>query len=123
MTTADTDRHVRPFAEFLQEQRKGAAHADLSEGLNELVAAVVEHHKGGELTLKITVKPATKGAGNVVEVTDKVTLKLPEAERGGAIFFADSNANLSRSNPDQPELPLRAVADPESDADEDKEAK
>lgn len=118
---SDTDRHVRPFAEFLQEQRKGAAHLELSEAMNELVAAVIEHGKGGDLTLKISVAPAAKGAGNIVKVTDKVTLKAPEADRAGAIFFADRNANLSRSNPDQPELPLRAVAD--SDNDEAKEAK
>lgn len=112
------ERHVRPFAEFLQEQRKGAAHAEVSEALNELVAAVVEHRKGGELTFKVSVKPAGKGTGNVVEVVDKVSVKLPEAERGGAIFFADANANLSRSNPDQPELPLRAVADSSSEVED-----
>lgn len=120
---SDTDRHVRPFAEFLHEHRKGAAHVEMSESLNELVAAVVELGKPGDLTLKITVAPAAKGAGNVVKVTDKVSLKAPEADRPGAIFFADSNANLSRSNPDQPELPLRAVADAEPDQDETREAK
>lgn len=117
------ERHVRPFAEFLQEQRKGAAHVEVSEALNELVAAVVEHRKGGTLTLKISVKPAGKGTGNVVEVTDKISVAAPEAERGGAIFFADGNANLSRSNPDQPELPLRAVDTPDRDEAAEREAK
>lgn len=121
---SDTERHVRPFAEFLHEQRGGAAALEVSERFNELVAAVIEHGKGGELTLKIAVKPAAKGAGNVVQVTDTCTTKLPEGDRPAAIFFADDDGNLRRNNPNQPELPLRAVADPESDEDEgNKEAK
>ena len=118
----DNERHVRPFAEFLHEQRGGAAAVEVSERFNELVAAVMEHGKGGELILKIAVKPAGKGAGNVVTVTDTCTTKLPEADRPTAIFFADDDGNLSRSNPNQPELPLRAVADPETH-DETQEAR
>ena len=33
------DRHVRPFAEFLQSHARGALHDALSEGLSELIEA------------------------------------------------------------------------------------
>lgn len=110
---ADAERHVRPFAEFLIEQRKGAAHNEMSEGLNDLIDAVVTHGKGGELTLTIKVKPADKGARMVV-VTDRVAVKLPESDRPAAFFYVDDQSNLSRSDPNQPQLPLRAVDTPEA---------
>lgn len=107
-------RHVRPFADWMVEQRKGALANDMAEGLNELVDAVNSHHKAGTLTLKISVKPAHSGDGMVV-VTDDVTVKLPESERVPVIYFVDGDANLSRANPAQPELALREVPPPATD--------
>lgn len=61
------------------------------------------------MTLKVTVKPTSKtGTGSVV-VRDDVTVKLPAPARVESLYFVDKNANLSRSNPSQPQLPLRAV--------------
>lgn len=111
-----SDKHVRPFAEFLQEQRGGAAHNEVSDAFNELVAAVQQYAKPGELTLTIKVKPAATGGGTVF-VTDKVTLKAPEGDRPAALFFIDADANLSRRDPNQPELPgmrvIEGAHDPE----------
>lgn len=104
----------KPFAMFVQEQRGGALHAELSEALAELVAACLEHDKSGTLTLKINVAP-TKAAGTV-QVSDDVTLKAPQGSRGAALFFTDSSGNLSRRNPAQPELPLREIAATRPDA-------
>lgn len=104
-------RHVRPFAEWMHDQRKGSLASELAEGLNTLVDAVNVHHRGGTLTLKVTVKPASNGDGMVM-VTDEVTVKPPEAERPAVIYFVDGDANLSRANPAQPELPLREVPRP-----------
>lgn len=113
------EKHVRPFSEWLVEQRQGRAHAEASAALNELIAAVGTHNKGGTLTLSVSVKPAATGGGTVL-VQDKVSLKLPEAERPMALFFIDENDNLTRSDPRQPSLPLRAVDAPDED---DTEAK
>lgn len=98
----------KPFAAFVQEQRAGALHAELSDGLGELVRAASLTDKPGTLTLTVKVTPTKDGA--TVIVTDKVTLKLPDGERGGAIFFFDQEGNLSRRNPAQPELPFRDVS-------------
>ena len=78
---------------------------ELTESLGELVAAVIEQRKAGSLVLTVKVTPNKDGV--TVLVTDKVKLTKPEAERGGAIFFVDAFGSLSRSNPLQPELPLR----------------
>jgi len=100
---------VKPFAQFLQEQRNGNLHSELSEKLQELVAAVIEHDKGGTLTLTVSVKPAGNGINLVV--SDDVKCKAPEADRPVALFYADSAGNLSRRDPRQPELPLREIND------------
>ncbi len=105
MTPEDGPR--KPFAAFVQEQRSGGLHGELSDGLAELVSAVREHQKGGTLVLTIKVTPNKDGS--TVTVTDKVAVKAPEGERGAAIFFVDDAGNLSRRNPYQQELPLKEV--------------
>lgn len=120
-----TERHARPFAEFLREQRSGTTHDELSQGLNDLLEAVSETGKAGQITLTVKVKPAAKGNHSMVSVADTVAVKLPQGERGEAIFFIDDDFNLTRDNPNQPSLPLREVpkagkdraADPESEED------
>ena len=113
--TEEDGRHVRPFAEWMVDQRKGALASELADGLNALVDAVNTHHKGGTLTLKVSVKPASKGDGMVV-VSDDVTVKLPDGDRPEVIYFVDGDSNLSRANPAQPSLPLREVPQPDTTA-------
>lgn len=97
----------KPFAAFVQEQRNGGLHGELSDSLVELVSAVQEHGKAGSLVL--TVKVAPNKDGMTVTVTDKIKVTLPEGERGAAIYFIDADGNLSRRNPMQTELPLKEV--------------
>ncbi len=95
------DGERKPFAQFLQEQRRGGLHGELSEALQELVRAVEEHRKAGTVTL--TVKVAPFGDGTVA-ITDRVVLKAPEGERGSGIFFTDADGNLHRQDPRQLEI-------------------
>lgn len=97
----------KPFAAFLQEQRGGGLHGELSDALAQLVQAVSEHRQPG--TLALTIKIAPNKDGVTVTVTDKLNLKVPEGERGAAIFYADPDGNLLRRNPNQIELPLQSV--------------
>lgn len=102
------DEAPKPFSQFLIEQRGGGLHGEVSEKLQTLVAAVAEHGKAGTLTLTISVKPVEGNLGQYV-VSDDVKVKAPEPARGASLFFADDVGNLSRSDPRQPELPLREV--------------
>lgn len=106
-TTEDEDAgpHVRPFAEFLQQQRRGVLHGEMSEALHELLQAVKDTGKAGKLQLTINVKPAAKGNAEQVLISDLVATKKPAVERPESIFFLDDAGNLSRSDPRQPELP------------------
>ena len=99
---------VRPFSAFLVEQRKGRLHAEASDGFRELVAAVRDTRMKGSIVITIEVKP-TKG--DHLAVTDKCVVKIPHAT-GESLFFVDRDGNLSRSDPNQPELPM-SVAKPQ----------
>lgn len=101
----------RPFNQWLLEQRGGSLHGELSDRMQELVAAVAIEGKTGSLTITIKVSPAAAGTNQFV-VTDDVKVKSPEPERGASLFFADPAGNLSRSDPRQPELPLREATKP-----------
>ena len=116
------DKQVRPFADWLMEQRQGLLHAELTDALNELVAAVNEHSKGGELVLRVKVKPATKSSHGAVAVADDVMLKKPVGDRAEALFFVDKHSNLTRENPLQPRLPLREVPAPGASPESSEEA-
>lgn len=100
---------ARPFTDFLREHRHGKTHDDLSVALNELVAAVAETNKGGELVLKVKIKPAGREASGAVIVTDEIQVKAPKVERGESIFFVTPENNLTRQDPNQQRTELREV--------------
>lgn len=96
----------RPFMDLLREQRSGLAHEELTEGLQELVEAVVSERKAGKLVLTMTVKP--NGDGTVM-VTDDVKVTAPKPTRGSSLFFVTPENNLQRQDPKQQSLPLREI--------------
>jgi len=98
---------ARPFMDLLREHRNGLTHDELSDALQELVAAVAEERKAGTLTLKITVKPQGDGA---VMVMDEVKVVPPKKTKGGSLFFVTPENNLQRQDPRQADLPLRAIS-------------
>lgn len=98
---------ARPFMDFLREHRSGATHDELSDKLQDLVAAVVEEGKGGTLTLSIKISP--KGKHDGLEVAAEVKLAAPKPVAGTSIFFASPENNLVRQDPRQATMELREV--------------
>lgn len=99
---------VKPFGQFLHEQRNGALHDDLSRALVELVQGCVETGKKGTLTLKVTIDP--NDDEETLSIVDDVIVKVPKPTTKAGLFYFDEEGNLMRRNPRQPELPLREVA-------------
>lgn len=97
------DPQIRPFADFLRDLAGGTTHDEMSEAVWDLVARVRDTGKKGTVTLTILVEP-TKGDTTMLTVSDEIKLKLPEHSRRPSVFFSDGQGNLSRSNPNQPEL-------------------
>lgn len=98
----------RPFMDFLREHRNGSTHDDLSDKLQELVAAVTEESKAGTLTFTISIKPMGKNDG--LEVAADVKIKPPKPAAGVSIFFPSAENNLVRQDPRQATMELREVA-------------
>jgi hypothetical protein len=96
------------FSRLLSEFREGESQAELSEQLQEVVAAVRDTGKPGKLTYTIIVKPS----GNAIVVTDEIKTKVPQMPRDASIFFATDQNTLQRENPNQKRLDLRTVERP-----------
>lgn len=109
---APAEPHRRPFAEFVVQTNRGITHARLTKALHDLIAAVTDTGKGGELVLKVKVAPLKKGATGQLEVSEQVTTKLPQTDAPISIFWADAEGNLTRSDPNQPVISGLEVVTP-----------
>src|SRR6185312_14852761 len=90
------------FLAMMQNHRRGGALSDLAEAMREVTEAVTLTGKAGSFSLKVKVRPASKGGALVVE--DEVKTTLPKTEAEGSIFFADEQSNLLREDPNQKTL-------------------
>ena len=100
---------ARPVLAILQEQRKGLLVDEMSDALQNLVAAIVEADKAGTLTLTLRIKPEN----GVLFVTDEIKTVAPKTIKTASIFFASPNNNLIREDPKQIAMQLEKL--PESD--------
>jgi hypothetical protein len=96
---------MRLITDVLRDIRKGRAVDQATKLLAEVVRAVDETHKPGEVTIKIKVKPDKDGgAGKTLSV--EVKAKRPETDLPDAVFFSDAGGDLHRSDPSQTEMQL-----------------
>lgn len=102
------------FQETILHINNGATLGELSEALRNLVAAVRATGKSGALALTLRVRPASKGATDVLMVESQVKTRLPEPERGTTIFYATDDNNLVRNDPKQMTLPALRIVEIET---------
>lgn len=88
------------FAETVLTMRSGAADRAASIALKKLVEAVRATGKGGSVNLKITIAPLKDGDGEL-EVKAKIGLTLPAEDIKSAIYYADDDNKLIRTDPRQ----------------------
>lgn len=80
---------------------------DISEALAELVIAVDTTGKSGELTIKIALKKATRGA---LSVAGKYSIKKPVTAPDVTLLFSTPEGNLLTQDPRQQNLELKTIA-------------
>ncbi|MDH0334495.1 hypothetical protein [Metapseudomonas otitidis] len=108
-------KKARPFIDTLREVEGGNLLDELSETQHSLINAIQLTGKGGELVIKLTYKP--EGAGQMTIKAD-VKAKEPVLARGTSLFFMTPEGNLTRRDPRQQDLPLRAVGEDIAPAEE-----
>jgi hypothetical protein len=99
---------ARPITDLLREHRNGVTLDELSDALQELVAAVTDEGKAGKLTLTVSVKPMGRDSG-ALEVACDIKCALPKKTPGTSVFFASPENNLVRQDPRQQTLELREI--------------
>ncbi len=97
----------RTFLSVLENHRGGDFVSDISGAIKQVIAAVQLTGKGGAVTLKMNLKPAT--VGNAIVFEPIVKTSIPETKPAGSIFYADEDFNLVREDPMQKKLNLREV--------------
>lgn len=99
--TSTTEETSPPeFLAFLAAHARGRTADQLSERMAELVVAVRETGKPGQITLTVKVTPDGKVPA-AVRVEDKIAAKVPELDRPAAMWFATEDGSLSNTPPDQ----------------------
>lgn len=101
----------KPLTDTLGEIEGGNFLAEVTEELYNVMAAVMEHRKQGTLTIALKISPTGKGT---VTVDAKFDGKKPEETRPSTTFFVGKDLSLQRRDPNQPDLPLRAVETPDN---------
>ena len=98
---------IHSITELLDVIGNGGFVAIADAQLADLVAAVKEHGRSGELRLSIKLKPATD-ADEVQQVvaSGSITLKLPAPKSVESILFTANDDGLSLRDPRQPNLPF-----------------
>lgn len=94
--------------EVLLNINSGAPIAEITREMERLLSAIKDTGKGGSLTLTVSVAPF-KGSTDAMCVTCQVKTKIPEPERGVALFFLTEDNRLVRNDPRQQQLPLRSI--------------
>ena len=89
----------------LSEQRKGKMANEASDALARVVKACRDTGKKGSLTIKLSIRPTS----SEMMVSDEITEKTPKPDAAASVFYDDQEGNLSRTDPNQEELPLNTV--------------
>lgn len=94
--------------EMLRSIRHGDLVSELSEEIAEVVRGAEDSGKEGKIVLTIKVKP--NGRGQMV-LRDEIKSTVPKLDAPAVLMFNDVHGNLSRKDPNQPDLPMRGVSE------------
>lgn len=94
---------------LLQNHNRGKVNQEMNEAFANLVRDVRKHGKGGELILKICVKPAQGGDARQVTIAANITTKAPMGAPYASIYFTTEDGAVQKNDPDQEEFHFRPI--------------
>jgi hypothetical protein len=89
------------FIATIQGIRDGQLVSLLTDELQDVITSVIEHSKGGSISLKLKIEP---NGDNAVTITSEVDAKQARPAVGKAIFYADTGGTLHRRDPRQGDM-------------------
>ncbi|MEO6146548.1 MAG: hypothetical protein ABIT70_05745 [Sulfuriferula sp.] len=98
----------RPFFDTARDIRRGQFIEECADKMQEVIAHVAEHNKPAKLIIELTISPASR-TGAAMNVSDKVTAKIPALPSGETILFVTPDNNLVPNDPHQKSLDLKSV--------------
>lgn len=98
----------RSFQDVLTDIDQGRLHDQLTAAVPKIIEAVKETNRGGSLSLTLNFKPDSKGR---VNVSGKVSRKVPEPSLGSTIFYTDDVGYPHLSDPRQMDLKVVGIRD------------
>ena len=98
---------ARQFTDVLRDLRGDMAADEATDELARVVRMVEETGKPGELTIKLTVRRASKAA---LTIRDVITTKLPKEDSNDTLMFASVEGSLLRDDPRQARLDLKVAS-------------
>lgn len=104
----DNTQAPRSIMQILPELRRGGLVEEISQRLSELTLDVLGTGKAGVVTVTLKLRPS-KLAHNAIDIEDDVKVKTPKPDTKSSMFFSDEEGALTRTDPNQEELPLNVV--------------
>lgn len=102
---------VRNFSTLFAALEDGRFNREVTDALRDLTAALNDA-PGGAAKGSLTFTLNFKLDGGVMEVAGDYKVKAPKLARGRSVFWVTPDNNLTRRNPNQPDLPFREVTVP-----------
>lgn len=101
--------NATPFSQQLAFLNRGTLDFELTEAMAELVKAVRQTGKAGELVLKIKVGKLNARDEDALKLTPAVTIKVPQMPAYESVMFSTADGSLLRDDPKQRKLDLEVV--------------
>jgi hypothetical protein len=99
ITTVD---HADGVIEVLRSIDRGDLLLDLEQALSEVVQAIMDHGKKGEIIMKMTLTHDRET--DTMKIMAEVKKKVPVKQKRGSLFFLTPHGTLTRDNPKQREM-------------------
>lgn len=110
MARADNDDgdEMQPFRQVLEQLHDGRFLDECAEELTSLMNAIEDDRTSGKGEIVMTIKFEKQKTGQI-DAIPNVKAKLPKRAASRSVFYVDDYHRLTRKNPKQQDLPLRAV--------------
>jgi hypothetical protein len=111
-TRDEPEKTVTPLAAILAQVDRGRPHADASDAFAAVFEAVHNEGGKGDVTVKFTVAPVSKGNTDQLAVTVTVTSKAPKRAPKPSVWFYGADGAPSKEDPQQPAIEGLKIAQP-----------